>query len=233
MKIFLPAVLSLAAALSVTPITSAQGGSGGPASPPPPQSPPSAARLFDLGKLSGSTYANEHFGISFTAPKGWTIIDPVVMKAMAERARELYRDEKNAAVKRGLEESVERTTPLFSAAKVPPGTAGAFNATLVCAAERIPTAVIKTPRDFYTTLLHSMKLSQEIDIEVVEPFKVKRIGALNFGSYTLKIRSNHGVMMQKQLISIKPPYAVGIVFTYVEESDAGVFDEVVRSIKTR
>lgn len=231
MKIFLLAALSLAAVLTLEPATFAQIG-GGQASPKPPSSSlPSGDTLFDLGKVKGSTYSNEYFGISFTAPKGWIIFDVETMKAMRESAKALFRDEKDARVKRELEATLERTTPLFSASKLPPGTTGSFNTTLVCAAERIPTAVVKTPRDYYTIMLHSMKLSKGITIEVVQPFQIKRIGATNFGIYTLKVTSNVGIVMQKQIIAIKDSYAFGIVFTYLDESDTKAFDGIVSSIR--
>lgn len=236
MKIFALAVLSLAACLNAAVVAPAQTGQGG-AAPPPPvpraKSIGAPGLAVDLGKVEGRTYTNEQFGVSLDAPAGWTVLDAATMKAIQENAKSIFRDEKNAAVKRGLEEAVDQTTPLFIASKFPPGTVTSFNATLVCAAERIPTAVIKTPRDYYDTMLHSMKLSQGMDVKVVEAFKVKRIGATDFGTYTLKITSNVGIMMQKQLISIKSPHAFGIVFTYTEEVEAAAFDKIVGSIKAK
>jgi hypothetical protein len=232
MKTFVPAFLLLAACLTAAIVAPAQTGGGGRAAPPP-KPLPSSDRPVDLGKVEGTAYTNEHFGISIAAPEGWTVLDAATMKAIQENAKSIFRDEKNAAVKRGLEEAVNQTTPLFIASKFPPGTVTSFNATLVCAAERIPTAVIKTPRDYYDTMLHSMKLSQGLDVQVVEAFKVKRIGATDFGTYTLKITSNVGIMMQKQLISIKSPYAFGVVFTYTEEVEVAAFDKIVSSIKTK
>jgi hypothetical protein len=234
MKIFVLAVLSLAACLTAAVVVPAQTGQGGAAPPTPRAKSMRALGLaVDLGKIEGRTYTNEQFGVSLDAPPGWTVLDAATMKAIQENAKNIFRDEKNAAVKRGLEEAVNQTTPLFIVSKFPPGTVNTFNATLVCAAERIPTAVIKTPRDYYDTMLHSMKLSQGLDVQVVEPFKVKRIGATDFGTYTLRITSNVGIMMQKQLISIKSPYAFGVVFTYTEEGDLAAFDKIVTSIKTK
>ena len=234
MKIFLLAALSLAAVLMVAPVSYAQGVGGSQVSPPPPPKPvPTPDPQLDLGKLEGSTYTNEHFGVSFTAPKGWTILDVGVMKAMKDNAKGLFSDEKNEKLKSGFEASVDRTTPLFSASKLPPGTTGSFNAVLLCAAEFIPTAIVKTPRDYYDLMLHSMKISQGIDVEVVEPFQMKRIGATDFGTYTLKLKTNAGVMVQKHLLTIKTPYAFGIILTYVDESDARAFDELISSVRAK
>lgn len=231
MKIILLAALSLAAVLTVGPATFAQGRSGQASPTPSSNSLPSGDKLFELGKVKGSTYSNEYFGISFTAPKGWIIFDLETMKAMRESARALFRDEKDARVKRELEATLERTTPLFSASKLPPGTTGSFNTTLVCAAERIPTAVVKTPRDYYTIMLHSMKLSQGVTIEVVNHFHLNRICSKNFVIYTLKVTSHVGIVIQKQIIAIKDSYAFGIVFTYLDESDTKAFDEMLNSIR--
>lgn len=235
MKIFVLAAVSLAACLNAAVVAPAQTGRRGAARPPTPRAKSMRALglAVDLGKVEGRTYTNEQFGVSLDAPEGWAVLDAATMKTIQENAKNIFKDEKNAAVKRGLEEAVNQTTPLFIVSKFPPGTVNTFNATLVCAAERIPTAVIKTPRDYYDTMLHSMKLSQGMDVQVVEPFKLKRIGATDFGTYTLKITSNVGIMMQKQLISIKSPYAFGVVFTYTEEGDLAAFDKIVGSIKAQ
>jgi hypothetical protein len=232
MKLFLLATTLLTVVLTGAPVTVAQSGSGSQVAPPPQPLPP-AGQSFDLGKVEGSTYTNVHFGISFTAPKGWTILEVGALKAMREDAKNLFRDEKDEKLKRKLEESVDRTTAVFSAAKLPPGTAGAFNALLMCAVEQVPTAIVKTPRDYYTLLLHSMKLSQEVSVEVVEPFQVKRIGATDFGIYTLKVTSNVGIVMQKHVLMVKGPYAFAMLLNYTEESDVKTFDQVISSIKAQ
>jgi hypothetical protein len=234
MKIFALASLSLAACMAAASVASAQtGGGGGGVVVLAPRPAPSPEQLFDFGKVEGLTYANEYFGISFTAPEGWAVRDEKTMRAMQETARGLFKDEKNATIKRELEDSVNRTVPLFVASKSERGTPSSFNATLACAAERIPTALIKTPRDYYDAMLHAMKLSQEVDAVVVEAFRIKRIGGADFGVFTLKLSSNAGIVMQKQLISIKSPYALGIVFAYTDESDAPAFEKVMSSIKAR
>ena len=232
MKRVLFAVLLLAAVLIGAPATFAQG-SGGQTAPSQTKPLPSPDSLIALSKVEGSTYTNEFFGISFTAPKGWTILGVEVMKGVREKAKDVFRDEKDPKIKRELEATVDRTTPLFSASKLPPGTTGSFHAVVICAAEQIPTAVVKTPHDYYTLMLQSMKLSQGVNVEVVQPFQTKRIGTTDFGTYTLKITSNQGIMLQRQIVTIKAPYAFGIVFTYVEESDTKAFDELISSIKAK
>ena len=233
MRLLLPAALLLAALLSVTPAGSAQGGRRAQLPPPPPKPLPSADELFERGRVEGSTYTNDFFGLSFSVPAGWTILDRESMKAARERAKALFRNETDPTVKRQLEESVERTTSLFSASRLPATPAGAFNAVLLCAAERVPTAIVKTPRDYYDLMMHSMKLSQGIDVVVVEPFRPRRIGATDFGTFTLRLKADTGIMMQKQIITVKSAYVLGIVYTYVEESDTPAFDKVISSIKTR
>ncbi len=232
MKVSILATLLLTVVLTGASVTVAQSGSGSQVSQPPkPLSP--ADRPFDLGKVEGSTYINEHFGISFTAPKGWTILEVGAMKEMHQNAKDLFSGEKNEKLKRTLEESVDRTTTLFSASKLPPGTTGAFNAVLICAVEQIPTAIVKTPNDYYSLLLHSLKLSQEVSVEVVEPFQTKRIDATDFGSYTLKVTAKVGIVMQKHLVVIKGSYAFVILYNYTDESDTKAFDQVVSSIRAK
>lgn len=226
MKLFLLATLTLAVSLTLELTTFAQRGDQAPLPPPKPQQ--ATEPVLDLGKVEGSTYTNRYFGISLKAPKGWTILD-VSATSMRQNAKDLVRDEKNQNFKRGMEESVDRTTALFSAFKLPQGSQ--FNAVLVCLAERVPTAIVKTPRDYYNLMLNTFKLSEEVQVEVIEPFRTKKIGAKEFGTYTIKLSTNAGVLMQKQLITVKSAYALGIVFNYTEESDLRSFDETIDSIR--
>lgn len=232
MKLFLLIALALAAGMAVAPATLARSQEGGKALPQD-LPPPSAVIRFDLGTVEGSTYTNEYFGVSFTAPKAWTILDVGVMKGMQENAKGLFQNEKDAQLKRELEASVDRTTNLFSASKVPPGTPGVSNAALVCAAEGISTTLIKTPLEYYTAMMRSLSSAEGIDLEVVEAYRTKRMGATDFGAFTLKATFKTGVVMQKFLILIKGPYAFAIVFNYVDESDARTFDEVVSSMRVK
>jgi hypothetical protein len=229
MKKYLLAALSVTFVLALTPVGGAQGVRRG--QPPPPKPLPSGDELFAAGTLDGLTYTNRHFGVTFTAPKGWTVIDPALMRKLRDESKSLFRNEKDPNIKRQLEEAVERTTPLFSASRLPAGT-GSFNAVLIFAAERVPTAVVKTPHDYYKLMLHSMNVSEGMKAEVVEPFVTKRVGATVFGLYTLRLTSHMGVMLQRQFMALKGPHAYGLVLTYAEESDAAALDEVVRSFKT-
>lgn len=230
-KVCLLVVLSLASGLAASNETFGQGGKVDTIAPPP-KPLPTPAKL-DPGKIEGSTYSNEQLGFSFSAPATWTILGNKEMSAGREAAKELFRDEKDPKLKANLEASVERTTALFIASKFAPGTSGGLNAVLICAAERIPTAIVSTPRDYYDLMLHSLNLTEGFKVEVLEPFKLKRIGATEFGTYTIKITSNVGMSIQKQLMAVKGPYAYGLFFTYVENEDASTFAEVVNTVKTR
>jgi hypothetical protein len=199
--------------------------------PPPPKPLPTPAKL-DLGTINGFSYSNEQFGFSFSVPSTWSVRDEKAMIAMREDAKRLFRDEKDPKLKANLEASVERTTVLFSAMRLAPGTSGAVEVALSCAAERIPTAIVSTPGEYYSVMLHSLNLTEGLKVEVIEPIKTKRIGTTDFGVFTLKMTSNVGVNIQKHLIAVKGSYVYGFVYSYIFNEDVDTFDEIVNSVKS-
>jgi hypothetical protein len=223
------ALLVLAAHLALAPPAAAQ--AGGVAQGPPPPQPAPAARPLDRGRIEGSTYTNDYFGLSFTIPAGWSVHDTPSVQQFQQSAKGIFRDEKNPQLKQQFEAVIEKTTTLLSASKFPKGSPEPYNALLICAAERVPTALVKSPEDYYKLMLQSFRLSKEVDVQVVEPFKAKTIGATTFGLFTIKMTFNLGVTVQKHLVMVEGPYALGLVFGYAEEEDVKTFEQVVSSVK--
>lgn len=230
-KASLLVVVSMAGMLVSTSATFGQAGKVDTKAPPPKPLP--APQKLDLGKIEGSTYSNEQLGFYFTAPATWTVLDENAMTASREYARKVFEDEKDPKIKANLEASVERTTTLFSASKLAVGATTGLNAVLICAAERIPTAVVTTPREYFNLMLQSLNRTDGVKVEVIEPFQVKRIGTTDFGSYTIKVTVNVGTYIQKQLMAVRASYAYGLIFSYVDNEDVIIFDEVVRTVKSR
>lgn len=217
---------------AAAPVVARQGARRGRGSQSPTTTrPPAAGQALDRGRVEGATYTNEYFGFSFDIPADWTVHDTLLVRQIEDGAKNVFRGEQDARLKRELEAAVERTTMLLSTSKYPPGSPEPFNATLVCAAERVPTAVVKTPADYYRLALHSLRLSREIDVQVVEPFRTKTVGPHTFGLYTLRLSFNLGVTVQRQLVMVKGPYVFGLVFSYADESDAKTFEQVLASVR--
>lgn len=224
-------VVSIASMLVSTSSTFGQEGKVDTVVPPP--KPLSAPPKLDLGKIEGSTYSNEQLGFYFTAPATWTVLNQNEMIASREYARKVFEDEKDPKLKANLEASVERTTTLFSASKLAPGAPAGLNAVLICSAERIPTAVVTTPREYFDLMLKTLNRADGVKVEVVEPFLIKSIGTTDFGTVTLKITVNIGTYIQKQLIAVKGSYAYVLAYSYVDNEDAAIFVDVVRTVKSR
>lgn len=230
-KVGLLIALSLTTGVAAVSATFGQGGKVVKVAPPP-KPMPSPAKL-DLGKIEGLTYTNDQLGFSFSAPPTWTVLDAYAMSAQRESAKAIFRDEKDARLRANLESSIDRSTLLFSSTKYAPGTSGVLQATLSSVAERIPTAIVKTPRDYYDSMLHSMNLTVGLNVEVIEPFRTKKIGTTVFGIYTIKVTTNVGIALERVLIAIKAPYAYGLFYSYVDDEDAATFAEVLNSVKTK
>jgi hypothetical protein len=225
-------IRTLTIALTLAALTIAAGAQNRDPGPSPAPRPQPTPRPVDLGRLEGRTYTNDQFGLSLTIPEGWTV-NVIPTEALRRGAKETVTEESSAAVKQGMDEAIDRTTALLTASKYPPGSPDPFNATLLLAAERIPTAVVKTPADYRDTMIASLNRMQGVEVREAEPARRRRIGAHDFLLVALRITVPRGFTMQKQLVTVRGPYALVLAFNYVDEDDAQVFEDVVRSVKAK
>lgn len=230
-RIVLLVAISLSIGLASASVTHGQAGRVDVPPPPPPRPMPSPTAL-DLGTIDGTKYNNNQLGFSFSAPATWIVRDANELMAMRETARKVFEDEKDPRKKAAIEASIERTTSLFAASKLKINEGG-LNAFLACIAERIPSAVITTPLEYFNLMMKTMNGSEQMKVEVLEPFKLVKIGTGDFGTYTIKITTEGGAIVQKQLMAVNGLYAYGLAYSYVDNEDAATFDEVVKTVKSK
>lgn len=205
-------------------------------SDPPPtpvtiQIDPELVAPFDVGKLEGGAYSNDFFGFSMTLPKGWSVVSEAEKKKFLEAGREIVEDGASESKKKGLEAAVERTHFLLTASKYPTGGAGPnFNALLFCIAERIPTAIVKTGAD-YVSLMQRSFAGTAAKFEFTTPVRTQKVGGADFTVADVKMSAGPVVMAQRYYVRITKGYALVMAYTYADEADLKILDEVLGTVR--
>ena len=185
----------------------------------------------DQGRLEGGRYSNDFFGLSFDIPKGWVAQDAAARQALMERGREIVGEGASAGTKTRLDSSISRTAFLLSASKYELGASGPdFNAQLSCIAERVPTAVVKTGVDYINLMMRTAQ-GTAAKLELTGPIRTERVGGVAFAMADAKLTTPMGTAAQKYYVTISKGYAVMLGFTYADEADAKVFDDIIRSVR--
>ena len=203
--------------------------------PPPPiaYGDPKVVQPFDTGKLEGGTYSNDFFGFSMTLPKGWVVLGPEENKKILDTGKGLIEEGTNEKKKQGLEDSVARTHFLVTASKYPTGKAGAnFNALLICIAERIPTAIIKTGADYVSVMQRSFE-GTAAKLELTAPLRTQRLGGADFTVADVKMTAGPVVTAQRYYVRISKGHALTLAYTYYDDADLKTFDELLGTVKPK
>ncbi|HEV7892312.1 MAG TPA: hypothetical protein VGP08_16820 [Pyrinomonadaceae bacterium] len=205
-------------------------------SDPPPRpvatiEEPKVEQPFDLGKLEGGAYSNDFFGFSMTLPKGWVVLGPEENKKILDTGKDLVEKGTTEKKKQGLEDSVARTHFLVTASKYPTGMAGAnFNALLICIAERVPTAIIKTGTDYVSVMQRSFE-GTAAKLELTAPLRTQKLGGADFTVADVKMTAGPVVTAQRYYVRISKGHALTLAYTYYDEADLKTFDELLGTVK--
>jgi hypothetical protein len=153
-------------------------------------------------------------------------------KAIVERGKEIVGEGATARKKAEMAESVARTVYLLNASKHDPLNPGGlgFDAQLSCIAERVPTAVVKTGTDYLT---HMMRNAQGTGakLELNGPLRTEKVGGVTFAVADVKLTAGPGSAAQKYYVAIMKNYALMFAFTYVDEEDVKIFDDVLKTVR--
>ncbi|HEX8291000.1 MAG TPA: hypothetical protein VF570_04540 [Pyrinomonadaceae bacterium] len=201
---------------------------------PPPRPAASAVPADtpdDHGRLEGGTYTNGFFGVSFTVPQGWVAQDLAAKQRILDMGKEVVSEGAPEKKAEGIEASLKRTYFLLSVSKYdltrpPPG----FNALMMCMAERVPTAVIKTGEDYIASMIRITE-GTAAKIELTGPLRTERVGGVPFTVADAKLLMPSGSAAQKYYVMVKNGYAFTLGYSYVDEADAKAFADVIKSVK--
>ncbi|MGI8919576.1 MAG: hypothetical protein ACR2H6_13350 [Pyrinomonadaceae bacterium] len=160
-----------------------------------PPSLPESARvvgLDDMGHLDGVNYVNDFFGLSFSIPVNWVVVQRQ-NKEIAEASKKLVanEDEKKRAE---YEKSIERSTVLLGLTRVPAGAPN--NASLLVIAERVSSPAIKNGADALRSM-ETMTKNSSFLVEFQDGIHSETINGVEFASAMVKTTSPNGILCRK------------------------------------
>jgi hypothetical protein len=204
------------------------------APPPPPKDMAVIAPIqvpVDQGRLEGGVYTNDFFGVSFATPKGWFTQDAEAKKRIMDNGMEVVGEGATARKKAAMEAAMNRTHFLLSVSKFDPAHPTTdFNALIMCFAERVPSAVIKTEAEYINLSMRALQ-GTAAKATMTGPVRTVKVGGVNFGTAEVKMTIGPMVAVQKYYVRLMNGHALALVYTYVDEADLKRFEELLASVK--
>lgn len=192
---------------------------------------PTAETPFDKSKVEGGKYLNDFFGLSFALPEDWVVLSNDDNKRILDKGQELVEEGASERKKRMVEASRQRGGFLVNAAKYSPGSVRPeFNALLMCMAERVPTAIIKSGADYVAQMRHVLEGSTA-KMEVTGRPRTAKVGGVVFTVVDLKVTAGSIVAAQRHYVTVRKGYALVIAYNYYDDEDLKTFDELLASVK--
>ncbi|MDQ1591808.1 MAG: hypothetical protein QOG71_2435 [Pyrinomonadaceae bacterium] len=221
-----------AAALCFCPSIAAQQQSRGPIGPAQPSVKQRGVDKVvpDAGRVVGSTYTNDYFGLQLTVPAGWRVADADAARKLDEQGADLVAGDSDERRAR-LREAASKNINLITMGKVLP-TAGGANesAVLIVGAEAVPAWLIKTPQEYIGQARRILE-SSAMKVSVAEGTRKETLGGVEFAVLDVSSEQPGGLVRQHYYATLKKGYAVFIISTYASEQSAQAIEEVLKSVK--
>jgi hypothetical protein len=195
--------------------------------PPKPVSSLQAKARLDMGKVVGSTYINNYFGLRVTLPANWIVQSDEVKERVERKGKEML-DTKDAEKRAELDAAMQHTYNLLTVSKLPFGTPGQFNALFVVVAEAVS---ISTDESQYFSSMKEVFRYSRIPISIERDVHTETIGGVQFSALTIKLGQPGMISRQTYYVKIKKGYAIGFITTLWSESDADALEGILKTVK--
>lgn len=185
-------------------------------------------RALDMGRLAGVNYVNDFFGLSFSIPGDWIVVQGR-NKEIAEASKKLVANEE-AKKRAEYERSIEQSTVLLGLTRVPAGAPN--NASLNVIAERVRSPAIRNGVDALRSM-EAMSKGTSILVEFTNGIRSETINGVAFGVAMVKNTSPSGIFMQKVYMMIRNGYGLEFFFTYQDPAHLTTFDTFMKTVKIK
>lgn len=189
----------------------------------------SKPQVLDEGRIEGSTYKNDYFGLTMNIPENWSIQNDESKNEIKESARELIANSDDVT-KAGVDRSIERTVNMLSASKYPLGTPDKANSNFSVMAEKISAFPgIKTGKDY---LLNAKKIMEGSKVKFIfKDITSEKIDGLDFDVLECTIKVQGQQIKQKYYATIIRDYAFAFYITYSSQEDLNTLNKTIATIK--
>ncbi|HEY0169947.1 MAG TPA: hypothetical protein VGB98_02770 [Pyrinomonadaceae bacterium] len=202
--------------------------------PPPPKELTVIAPVsvpVDQGRLQDGVYTSDYFGFSFTVKPGWVAMDAATRKAVMESGKAVVQNGAAEQKKAQIDAAMSRTAVLINVSKFDVNAPNAeFNAMLMCLAERVPTAIIKTGEDYLKASMLAFE-GTAAKIEMVGVTRAEKLGGVPFTVADMKFTAGPRVIMQRYYVRIANEHVLAFIYSYVDEVDLKIADEMLKTVR--
>jgi len=183
----------------------------------------------DAGKVVGSTYSNEYFGLQLTIPDGWRIADQAVARQIDQQGADLIAGD-SAEKRKFLREAASKNINLLTMGRLISTDDGSETAMLIVGAEAVPAWLFKTPQE-YASQARRLLQSSAMQVKVEEGTRNETIGGVEFAVLDVSSEQPGGLVKQHYYATLKQGHALFIISTYLSDRSAQAIEEVLKSVK--
>ncbi|MDV6168498.1 hypothetical protein R1T16_08685 [Flavobacterium sp. DG1-102-2] len=185
---------------------------------------------FDYGRVRNDKYTNTFFDIEFNIPKGWQIQDDKQKKELMKEGSDLvFNDEetKKAAIK----SSDITSANLLTAISNNPGTTG-FAHNILLLAENMEQHPSVVTGDIYLQSVSKILSSGKLEIiQMDRSFPKKVLNGKDYYEMSMAAHIQGMDVHQTYLITIDKGFAVGFIYSYVNDEQKAELEKIIQSLK--
>ena len=187
-----------------------------------------AIRSIDLGRVENSVYINDDLGFRTSLPQSWSLVERETIDAALQVGKEMSRGP-DSQINTRLEQSLAKTSVLFTTSKFPLRTANATQAILQCGVEELSEK----------SMTARVYLERNRDFLVGSPLKAKlirdiypvMIGGLSFFVMDVQQTSAGVTINQKYYATKRKGHALFFVTNYFDDADGIALENIIQSTK--
>lgn len=186
-----------------------------------------------MGKMNGTTYTNDYFGLTFKVPSDWVIAtekekDELIKNTNAALAGN------DANLKSQLDYAMVRVLYLVMVSKYPMNSS-TNNPNLQCYAENLSMISgginIKSGREYLSASVEQMKAMGAP--YTFSDITSEELGGVQFDLLITSGSANGMTFKQKFYSTVMNGYAMNFVITYTNDEDFEVLDDMLKSVEFR
>jgi hypothetical protein len=204
----------------------------------PAASPPGAAAPTPMGgqvigqigsgELTGHTYTHQHFKLSVNIPDEWYIQKKSEVEQMTQAGSAMVQDPNTKAAALAAQ---ERTLPLVSAFRHPPGTPGPFNSSMIVMAENVGFLPgLKQGQDYLQLIQKTMSgIAIKYDFDPIETGL--KSGSLPADRLRAHTQIGGQKVNQEYYAARTGDYFLVVILSYSDDPDLETLRTVLESMK--
>ena len=183
---------------------------------------------FDYGRVRNDKYTNTFFNLELDVPKGWEVQDAQQKKELMKEGSKIFKDEKMEAAVKASEIT---TANLLTAFSNNPGTTG-FSHNIILLAENIQQHPSVKTADIYLENVSKILSSSNLEIiQMDKSFPKRTLNGKEYYEMSIATHIENLDVHQTYLMTIDKGFAVGFIYSYVNDEQKAELEKVVNTLK--